>query len=222
MSLRCLISSGPTREFFDPVRFLSNPSSGKMGHAIAAAGAERGWEVTLVSGPVSLPDPAGVETRHVVTAAEMHQAIDDAFPACDLLIMTAAISDWRPIERLPRKLPKAETSLTITLEPTVDILTSLAKVRRPAQYLVGFAAQTHDMEALARSKMERKGCDAIVANLVAGEQNAFGSDHNDLLLLTSSGLREPLGQGTKKALAATLVARLEELSHLHRQNTLPA
>ena len=177
LSLRCLITAGPTREFFDPVRFISNPSTGKMGFALAAAAKEAGWTVDLVAGPVSLPEPAGVMYYPVVTAAEMHRQADALFGPCDVLIMTAAVSDWRPAKAAPQKLKKDGQGMTVALEPVPDIVSALAEERRADQFLVGFAAETEDVEANALDKLERKGLDLIAANSVAGAEGAFGSRH---------------------------------------------
>ena len=208
LSLRCLITAGPTREFLDPVRFLSNPSTGKMGYALAAAARAAGWTVDLVSGPVALPEPAGVMVYPVVSAAEMLRQTDALFDPCDVLIMTAAVSDWRPKHSHPQKLKKTGEGMTVEFEPTVDILATLARRRRADQLLVGFAAETEDVEAHALAKLERKGVDLIAANSVAGPHGAFGSDQNRLILLGRGGFREVLGPGPKPAVAAALIDRL--------------
>ena len=211
MSLRCLITAGPTREFLDPVRFVSNPSTGKMGYALAAAARAAGWTVDLVSGPVSLPEPDGVMVYPVVTAAEMLRQTDALFGPCDVLIMTAAVSDWRPKVSHPQKLKKTGEGLSVEFEPTEDILATLARRRRPDQLLVGFAAETENVEAHALAKLDRKGADLIAANSVAGPHGAFGSDQNKLILLGRDGFREVLGPGAKTAVAASLIARLAAL-----------
>lgn len=208
MSLRCLITAGPTREFFDPVRYVSNPSTGKMGFAIAAAAREAGWTVDLIAGPVSLPEPAGVVLYPVVTAEEMLRQADALFGPCDVLIMTAAVSDWRPKTRHPQKLKKDGQGLTVEFEPVPDILATLARRRRPGQLLVGFAAETEDIEANALAKLDRKGIDLVAANSVAGPEGAFGSEENRLVLLGRGGFREVLGPDTKPAVARQLVAHL--------------
>ena len=212
MSLRCLITAGPTREFFDPVRFVSNPSTGKMGFALAAAAQQAGWTVDLVAGPVALPEPAGVLFYPVVTAAEMLRQTDALFDACDILIMTAAVSDWRPKVRHPEKLKKQGQALTVEFEPVPDILATLAAQRRPGQLLVGFAAETEDVEANARAKLDRKKIDFIAANSVAGPDGAFGAETNRLIVLGAEGFRQVLGPATKTVLAQQLIALL--LQHL--------
>lgn len=206
--IRCLITAGPTREFLDPVRFLSNPSTGKMGFAIAAAAVEAGWTVDLVAGPVSLPEPAGVMLYPVVTAAEMHRQTEALFGPADVLIATAAVSDWRPKVRHAQKLKRDGSALTLELEPCPDILAAMSAQRRPDQLLVGFAAETERVEEHARRKLESKGIDCIAANSVAGSSGAFGSDTNTLILLGRDGSREVLGPASKSAVARALVAAL--------------
>ncbi len=205
LSLRCLITAGPTREFFDPVRFISNPSTGKMGFALAAAAKEAGWSVDLVAGPVSLPEPAGVMVYPVVTAAEMQRQAEALFGPCDVLIMTAAVSDWRPKTTAPQKLKKDGQGLTVELEPVPDIVSALSEERRTDQFLVGFAAETENVEANALDKLERKGLDLIAANSVAGTEGAFGSDRNKLILLGRNGFREVLGPASKAVVARQLI-----------------
>jgi len=211
LSLRCLITAGPTREFFDPVRFISNPSTGKMGFALATAAKEAGWTVDLVAGPVSLPEPAGVMYYPVVTAAEMQRQADALFGPCDVLIMTAAVSDWRPKATEPQKLKKDGQGLTVELEPVPDIVSALAEERRTDQFLVGFAAETENVEANALDKLERKGLDLIAANSVAGAEGAFGSDQNKLILLGRDGFREVIGPASKAAVARQLIAVIARL-----------
>lgn len=207
-SIRCLISAGPTREYLDPVRFLSNPSTGRMGFALAEAAAARGWSVTLVAGPVELPTPARVERIDVETGDEMHRALEARFDDCDILIMTAAVMDYRPRERLTEKVKKGRLTMSIEMEPTVDILATLA-ARKAHQVLVGFAAETHNVEAYAREKLERKNLDWIAANEVGRAGMGFASATNRLLLLGRGGQRIELGEGLKKTLAVRL---LDEVS----------
>ncbi|NBX01266.1 phosphopantothenoylcysteine decarboxylase [bacterium] len=208
MSIRCLITAGPTREYFDPVRFISNPSSGKMGFAIAEAASALGWTVDLVAGPVSLPEPVGVMLYPVVTAEEMLRQTDALFGPCDVLIMTAAVSDWRPKVCLSEKLKKTGKNLSVELEPVPDILATLAQRRRPDQLLVGFAAETESVEENARTKLSQKKIDFIAANSVAGPAGAFGRDENQLILLGREGYRQVIGPASKKVVAQKLVAEL--------------
>lgn len=205
--IRCLISAGPTREFLDPVRFISNPSSGKMGYAIAEAAAAAGWHVELVSGPVCLPPPADVSICRVVTADEMLRAIDCRFDTCDVLIMTAAVGDWRPKVREARKVKKGANSMTVEFEPTTDVLKTVAARKKPGQLVVGFAAETNDVEEYAREKMKAKNCDFMVANRVGEDGVGFQSDENTVFLLGRGGKRDEIGPLSKREIGSRLIAR---------------
>jgi phosphopantothenoylcysteine synthetase/decarboxylase len=209
--IRCIITAGPTREHFDPVRFISNPSTGKMGFALAGAGAEVGWQVHLIAGPVSLPTPPGVLLRTDVESAEdMLAAVREHFENCDILIMTAAVSDMRPVQRAPQKVKKEHLSLNVVFERTPDILLAAGQWRKAHQCLVGFAAETESVEAHALAKMQRKGCDYIVANRVGLAGAGFASDRNEVILLGKGGLRKEIGPDTKAAVAKDLVSILSE------------
>lgn len=203
--IRCLVSAGPTREFFDPVRFLSNPSSGRMGFALAEAAVAQGWEVDLVSGPVGLSTPHNVRRVNVVTGTDMKKALAELFPQCDLLLMTAAIMDYRPVNPAPRKVKKDRLDMKVEMEPVPDVLAGLSEHRRLDQLLVGFAAESENLEAYARRKLERKGVDFIVANRIGGEGCAFGSELNEVLVLGREGLRKAIGPMPKQALAHELL-----------------
>lgn len=181
-----LVSAGPTREHVDPVRFLSNPSTGRMGFAVAAAAARRGARVTLVSGPVALPTPSGVERVDVTSAAELAEALNQTFPACDVLVMTAAVADYRPVHRSEHKRKKDSWDGTLNLEPTDDILAGLS-ARKGRQVLVGFAMETRDLEASARRKLERKGLDLVVANRLTTPGAGFGTTTNVVTLVDAGG-----------------------------------
>ena len=152
-SIRCLITAGPTREFIDPVRFLSNPSTGKMGYALAEAAVAAGWTVDLVAGPVALKEPNNVILYPVVSAEEMFHHVDALFDACDVLIMAAAVSDFRPVQQHAQKQKKEKASMSIEFERTVDILKAMAQ-RKAHQTVVGFAAETDNVDASARAKLE--------------------------------------------------------------------
>jgi phosphopantothenoylcysteine decarboxylase/phosphopantothenate--cysteine ligase len=205
VNIRCLITAGPTREFLDPVRFLSNPSSGKMGFALAEAARDMGWTVDLVSGPVSLPEPAGVMLYPVVTAEEMLRQVDGLFGPSDIFIAAAAVGDWRPKVRHEHKLKRSTEDLTLELEPCPDILTAMVARRQSGQVLVGFAAETDQVEEHARAKLLAKDLDWIAANSVAGLRSAFGSDTNTLTLLARDGSRRVLGPASKYEVARSLV-----------------
>jgi phosphopantothenoylcysteine synthetase/decarboxylase len=179
-----LITAGPTREPIDPVRFISNHSSGRQGYAIAKACAALGARVTLVAGPTALADPEGLETVHVETARDMLAAVEAALPA-DVFIAVAAVADWRPAEPAEKKLKLDKASFSsLPLTENPDILKMIASPgpKRPT-LVIGFAAETHDVEALARAKRERKGCDWIVANDVSGD--VMGGTENAVLLVTA-------------------------------------
>jgi len=206
--LRCLITAGPTREHLDPVRFLSNGSSGKMGYALAAAAAERGWQVDLVSGPVALPAPAGVNVTRVVAAAEMLAACTPLFPACDVFIAVAAVADYRPKVVANQKQKKQTGPLVLELEPTVDILKTLAATKRPGQVIVGFAAETQDVEAYARRKLVEKRLDWIAANDVSRPDSGMNADDNTVILLSRSGQRFEIGPAPKATVARVILDRI--------------
>ncbi|HXY59180.1 MAG TPA: bifunctional phosphopantothenoylcysteine decarboxylase/phosphopantothenate--cysteine ligase CoaBC [Methylocystis sp.] len=201
-----LVTSGPTHEPIDPVRFIANRSSGKQGHAIAAAAAAAGAKVTLVSGPVNLPDPPGVVTRHVETAREMLEAVEAALPA-DIFIGVAAVADWR-VEAAPGKIKKqaGATPPLLNLLENPDILKSVAarKTLRPA-LVVGFAAETSDLLQHARAKLDGKGCDLIVANDVSA--SVFGADANEAHIVSREGVDSWLRM-SKAQVADRLVALL--------------
>lgn len=203
-TIRCLITAGPTREYLDPVRFLSNPSTGKMGFAIAEAALERGWTVDLVAGPVALTEPDGAILYPVETAEEMFHQVDALFDVCDILIMTAAVSDFRPVRKLSQKAKKETAEMVIELERTPDILASMAE-RKAHQIMVGFAAETENLEHYAREKLIAKQLDWIVANNVAMAGQGFAADDNIVLLLGANGERFELGPDRKQVIASQLL-----------------
>jgi phosphopantothenoylcysteine synthetase/decarboxylase len=207
-SPRCLITAGPTREHIDPVRFLSNGSSGKMGYALAAAAAARGWDVELVSGPVSLAAPPDVRVTRVVSAADMFAACDARFAACDVFIAVAAVADFRPKTASREKVKKNEVALALELEPTVDILKTLAARKTASQTAVGFAAETRDVEAYAARKLAEKNLDWIVANDVSGAGIGMEADDNAVVLLSRSGERHAFGPAPKRAVAAFILDKI--------------
>ncbi|MCC5807668.1 MAG: phosphopantothenoylcysteine decarboxylase [Opitutales bacterium] len=214
--IRCLVSAGPTREYFDPVRFLSNPSSGRMGFAIAEAARARGWEVVLVSGPAALPDPAGVRVVRVETGEEMHAALLESFAECDVLFMTAAVMDTRPRHCSPHKVKKDQLPGVIEMVPATDILADLGR-RKAGQTLVGFAAETENLEANARAKLERKNLDLIAANVVGVPGSGFVAETNRIVLLSRDGGREVLGPASKHEIADLLITRVAPLAERARE-----
>ena len=203
-SIRCLITAGPTREFIDPVRFLSNPASGKMGYALAEAAVAAGWTVDLVAGPVALQEPDDVILYPVVSAEEMFHHVDALFDACDVLIMTAAVSDFRPVKRHAEKEKKVDASLQVEFEPTIDILKTMTE-RKAHQTVVGFAAETNNVDAYARKKLEEKRCDWIVANKVGEAGAGFAAETNEVTLIAADGSSLKIGPTTKKIIAKQLI-----------------
>jgi phosphopantothenoylcysteine decarboxylase/phosphopantothenate--cysteine ligase len=198
---RLLITAGPTREHLDPVRFLSNGSSGRMGYALAEVAAARGCEVELVSGPVALAAPSGVRVERVVSAEEMFAACEPRFARCEVFIAVAAVADFRPKWRSGEKIKKVDAARAIELEPTVDILKTLAARKTATQIVVGFAAETHDVEAYARRKLTEKNLDWIVANDVSAPGLGMDGADNAVLLLGRAGERLAFGPAPKRAVA---------------------
>ncbi len=206
-----LVTSGPTHEPIDPVRYIANRSSGRQGHAIAAALAALGARVTLVSGPVSLPDPAGVEVRHVETAEQMLAACRAALPA-DVGVFAAAVADWRVARAADLKLKKtpggAPPELALTQNPDILATIAAAGPLRP-KLVVGFAAETHDLRRYAQDKRRRKNCDWIVANDVGAGTEIMGGTENEVVLFTEAGA-EQWPRAGKDAVAARLAGRIAE------------
>ncbi len=201
-----VVTAGPTREPIDPVRFISNPSSGKMGYALAAVAARRGAEVVLVSGPTALADPAGCRTIRVETAEEMARAVEEVAGGMDLFIGAAAVSDYRPTSSAPQKVKKGQGDETLKLTRTPDILAGLGArfAGRPdAPVLVGFAAETEEVIAHAREKLKGKRCDLVVANKVGQPGGGFGSDNNRVALVSATELAEI--EGPKERVAEAIV-----------------
>jgi len=206
---RCVISAGPTREYFDPFRYISNPSTGKMGYAIAEAALSCGWSVDLVSGPTGLAEPNGCIFYPVESGEEMYHQIDALYDACDLLIMSAAVADYRPAHYSPNKLKKNEMLKEVLLEPVRDILRTVNE-RKKEQYVVGFAAETENIEEYARKKLAEKRLDMIVANQIGVVGSGFGADTNKLLVILPRGETYTLGPADKKLLGKELVAIIEK------------
>ena len=205
--MRVLITAGPTREYLDPVRYLSNASSGRTGAALAKAALLAGHQVTLVLGPCPAEPPEGAEVVRVTTAEEMREAVAARFDACDVFIASAAVSDYRPVERRPEKIKKGETHLTVELERTPDTLAEMAR-RRKRQILVGFCLETEDLERRARGKLEAKGLDLVVAN----GPEAIGADRQDALLIRAAGKATHLKGVTKEHLAAEILRAVGALA----------
>jgi phosphopantothenoylcysteine decarboxylase / phosphopantothenate---cysteine ligase len=205
-----LVTAGPTCEDLDPVRYITNRSSGKMGYAVAEAAARRGARVVLVSGPTSLDTPAGVERASVRTALEMHQAVREHFSAATIGIFAAAVADYRPAEPLSQKLKRSKDPLTLKLEPNPDILASVAKEKGP-RLVVGFAAETDHVAENARKKLSAKNADLIVANDVTAEGAGFDLDTNVVTLLARDGRDLALPKMTKREVAERILDEVVRL-----------
>ncbi len=219
---RVLVSAGPTQEPIDPVRFISNRSSGKMGYAVAEAAQARGAQVVLVTGPTALPIPRGVEVVSVSTAEDMLKALSTRLAWSTTVIMAAAVADFRPTHPASQKLKKqGQTSQTLDLERTTDILASLS-AQRTTQLMVGFAAETSDLTAHAQTKLTAKGLDLIVANDVTIEGAGFGSDQNAATLIDRQGVMTELPLMPKRALADAILNRAHELFHARQSSHPPS
>ncbi|MGI5838359.1 MAG: bifunctional phosphopantothenoylcysteine decarboxylase/phosphopantothenate--cysteine ligase CoaBC [bacterium] len=207
---RVLVTAGPTREAIDPVRHLSNPSTGKMGYAVAEAARDRGAHVVLISGPTHLPAPAGVETMQIKSAVDMYNAVIANYEAADIIIKSAAVSDYRPVRAAAEKIKKSEGKMIIELERNPDILYELGQ-RKGDRILVGFAAETNDVLANAVAKYRKKNLDLIVANDVTQEGAGFAGDTNIVSIIDREGNVEALPQLTKRQVAEKLLDRVREL-----------
>lgn len=202
--MKFLVTAGPTREPIDPVRYLSNRSSGKMGYAIAAAALEEKHEVTLISGPVAIAAPPAAEVIHVTTAEEMFAAVDARLADCDVFVMCAAVSDYKPARYSAQKIKKAAASFSLELEPTRDILRSLTS-RKHSCFVVGFAAETENLETNAQRKLEEKNCDLLVANDVSRADIGMDAEENELIIFDKTGARKKLPRANKSELARALL-----------------
>lgn len=207
-----MVTAGGTREAIDPVRFVGNRSSGRMGYALALAARSRGARVVLISGPTELPSPPGVEVVRVTSAAEMRDAVVSRAPETDVVIMAAAVADYAPAAAAPQKMHKDQDTVTLTLVRTRDILAELGGLRagKDRPLLVGFAAETTDVLASARRKLREKGLDLIVANDVSRRDAGFEVETNAVTLVSASG-EESLPRQSKTAIAAQVVDRVETL-----------
>jgi len=205
-----LVTAGPTREPLDPVRFLSNPSSGKMGYELAREALARGARTILVSGPTALLAPCGARTVPVVTAADMEKACLKAFPGADIVLMAAAVSDFRFRNPRGRKAAKDAIGSALEIEKTKDILALLGRKKKPGQILVGFAAETHDVVAHARKKLDAKNADLMIANAV-GEGRGFGTDENAVRIVAPAGPVRATGLLSKREISRVIFDRIEAL-----------
>ena len=203
---KILVSAGPTREWIDPIRFISNRSSGKMGYTIATAAIERGADVTLVSGPVNLKPHPAVSCHSIVSSEEMYAIMLEKAPLADVIIMTAAVADWKPQKKLSQKWKKKDTkTTTLLLEQTTDILKSIAEIRHSRQILVGFAAETQNLVEEAGRKLLEKSLDAIVANDVSQADRGIDSDFNQAIILDNKGNTIDIPLCTKQEMANVIL-----------------
>ncbi len=207
--MRIIISAGPTREAIDPVRFISNRSTGRMGYALASAAIARGYETVLVSGPVALTPPEGLFCLvKVETAAEMAEAMKREAAEADVIIMCAAVADYRPKTVAAQKMKKKTDQLILELEPTEDILLSLGKLKRSNQRLIGFAAETDSVEQYALDKMQRKNLDWIAANRVGIPGQGFESETNAVVLYARTGEKHILPLDSKDRIAEQILEQI--------------
>jgi len=205
-----LVTAGPTQEPIDPVRFISNPSSGKMGYAVARAAEHRGGRVILITGPTHLPDPNNVSVFKVRTAQEMALKVFEHMQDCDVVVKTAAVSDFRPKDQAGHKLKKDADETVLVLQKTQDILKELGS-RKKDQILVGFAAETENLEQYAAKKLAEKNLDMIAANLIGHPASGFGSDTNEMTIFFKDGTKEPLPVMEKEEVAHVLLDRILKL-----------
>lgn len=208
---RVLVTAGPTREALDPVRYLTNRSSGRMGYAIARAAARRGAEVTLVSGPTALPKPGYMEIVEIESAQEMYEAVTSRAPDMDIIIKAAAVADYRPADVAEDKIKKKDGDLSIPLERTLDILAALGQNKREGQFLCGFSMETRDLIENSRKKLTKKNLDMVAANNVKVEGAGFGVETNVLTLITAEGEKELPLMSKDAAADALLDAILERM-----------
>ena len=206
---KLLVTAGPTQEKIDPVRYLTNYSSGKMGFSIAEVAAEMGADVTLVAGPVSLPTPKNVRRIDVVSTEDMYQATLEHFPAQDIVIKSAAVSDYRPKTQATEKIKKQSEQMTIEVERKQDILKTLGQ-KKTDQYLVGFAAETNDVKRYGQKKLTEKNLDAIVINDVSKAGIGFGSDDNEVLIVMKDGSEIKIDKTSKLAVAQQLLSDIAD------------
>ena len=201
--MRFVVTAGPTREAIDPVRYISNRSSGKMGYAMAEAAVEAGHRVVLISGPVGLTPPHGARLISVLTSDEMYDAVHRHVGDCDVLVMCAAVADYKPVRVSAQKIKKRDETLSLELIPTRDVLASLPQDR---QFLaVGFAAETNDVEENARKKLRAKACDIIVANDVSDPNSGMETNENEVTIFFRGGEMKKISRAPKKILARELI-----------------
>ena len=211
-SLRILITAGPTIEPIDPVRFISNRSTGRMGYELARIAAKRKHAVTLISGPTSINGPAGVRVLHIETARELKKKIRQQLKKSDVLLMSSAVSDFRPKSFSSKKI-KSKKRLTLKLIKNTDILESIRQKERKGKVLVGFALETEDLIENAAKKLKKKKLDLIAANMIGPKNTPFGRGRKDVYLLDKRGLKKKLEKTTKAQIARAILDTVEELCY---------
>ena len=207
---KIIVTAGPTREYIDPVRFISNPSSGKMGYALADAARKAGADVTLISGPVDLPEPVGVDVKRVTTVEEMKNALLEKFADCDALLMAAAVGDYAPSEVYEQKIKKNGEDLTLKLKRTEDILKTVKSLKKN-KIVIGFSVETEKLTENSKSKLKEKGLDLIIANNPNENGAGFAHDTNKVSIIDSKGEIEELDLMSKQELSAIIIGKLSNL-----------
>jgi phosphopantothenoylcysteine decarboxylase/phosphopantothenate--cysteine ligase len=208
--VKFVVTAGPTREAIDPVRYISNRSSGKMGYAIAEAALARGDEVTLISGPACIAPPSGADFISITTSDELYDAVHRALRGCDVLVMCAAVADYKPAAVASQKMKKRNAPFALRLIATRDILASLPSEKR--RYLgVGFAAETNHLEINARQKLLKKNCDLMVANDVSAPDSGMESDENEVVVFFSTGETKKISRTSKRNIARELVKIISKM-----------
>jgi phosphopantothenoylcysteine decarboxylase/phosphopantothenate--cysteine ligase len=207
---KVVVTAGPTRESIDPVRVVTNRSSGKMGYRVAEAAWERGAEVVLITGPVTLPDPIGVTIRRVESTQQLEEAVRSELPAADVLVMAAAPADFRPSSPSEGKRSRIDGALAVPMEPTSDVLDATRELRKPGSMMVGFALETGDALAKGLAKLERKGLDLIVVNDALEPGAGFEKETNRVALLGRDGTRQILPLQSKREVAEAILDRVEQ------------
>ena len=208
--MKVVVTAGPTREPIDPVRFISNRSSGKMGYAIAEAALEGGHEVTLISGPTCLTPPKAARYIPITTGDELYDAVHAHIVNCDVLVMCAAVSDYKPTTTAAAKMEKQGDAFALPLTPTRDILASIPRDERRC-FVVGFAAQTHDLELNARRKLIAKNCDVMIANDVSRSDSGMESDDNEVTIFFRDAEPKTISRAPKKIIAREIVKIVFEM-----------
>jgi phosphopantothenoylcysteine decarboxylase / phosphopantothenate---cysteine ligase len=218
--VRFVVTAGPTREPLDPIRYLSNRSSGKMGYAIAEAAIEAGHEVVLISGPVNIDAPKGAKLVAVSTSDEMYDAVDRHLAGADVMVMCAAVADYKPATVSEQKIKKRREPLSLDLVPTRDILASLGKEDRQF-LLVGFAAETNELEENAQKKLREKNCDIIVANDVSAADSGMERDENEVTILFRNNEKKKISRAPKKIIARELVKIFSNIREKRLTKNMP-